>query len=130
MLGSHPAPPSNQRARIGQPGAQEFWLVADKERSLNTVFLTPELEPARGVAEEHVPSPGRGLGLVIAVGTAVVWAAAGPAFHFNDTWQLTINIGTHHHHVFMFLIRMRRTADASAKQLEFNELVRAVDQAG
>jgi low affinity Fe/Cu permease len=28
---------------------------------------------------------------VIALGAVVVWAASGPAFHFNDTWQLTIN---------------------------------------
>ena len=30
----------------------------------------------------------------IAIGVVVVWAISGPFFHFNDTWQLTINTGT------------------------------------
>ena len=30
----------------------------------------------------------RGTGVIIA------WAASGPAFHFNDTWQLVVNTGT------------------------------------
>lgn len=30
----------------------------------------------------------------VASGSIVIWAVTGPVFHFNDTWQLTVNTGT------------------------------------
>jgi len=31
---------------------------------------------------------------IVAAAVIVVWAIAGPIFHFSDTWQLTVNTGT------------------------------------
>src|SRR5205085_12675874 len=37
---------------------------------------------------------GRPEAFVLAFLTVIVWAVVGPAFHYSDTWQLTINTGT------------------------------------
>jgi low affinity Fe/Cu permease len=60
----------------------------------------------------------------------VVWAAAGPAFHFSNTWQLVINTGTTIVTFLMvFLIQNTQNRDARAINLKLNELIRALDKA-
>lgn len=82
------------------------------------------------LAESTSRALGTAWAFVIAVGTVVVWAVSGPAFHFNDTWQLTINTGTTIITFLMvFLIQNTQNRDARATQLKLDELVRAVDQA-
>ena len=82
------------------------------------------------LAESTSRALGTAWAFVIAVGTIVAWAASGPAFHFNDTWQLTINTGTTIITFLMvFLIQNTQNRDARATQLKLDELVRAVDQA-
>ena len=76
----------------------------------------------------------RGLGsawaFVIAFGVVLVWALSGPAFHYNDTWQLTINTGTTIVTFLMvFLIQNTQNRDSRATQLKLDELLRAVEQA-
>lgn len=82
------------------------------------------------LAESTSRALGTAWAFVIAVGTVVVWAVSGPAFHFNDTWQLTINTGTTIITFLMvFLVQNTQNRDARATQLKLDELVRAVDQA-
>jgi low affinity Fe/Cu permease len=67
---------------------------------------------------------------VTALAVVLVWAASGPAFHYNDTWQLTINTGTTIVTFLMvFLIQNSQNRDARANQLKIDELLRAVEQA-
>jgi len=63
----------------------------------------------------------------IAVLTIVIWAAAGPMFHYSDTWQLVINTGTTIITFLMvFLIQRSQNNDSHAVHLKLNELVAAI----
>lgn len=49
----------------------------------------------------------------------IVWAVAGPAFQYSDTWQLVINAGTTIITFLMiFLIRNTQNRDAEAIYLK------------
>lgn len=66
-----------------------------------------------------------GAGLVV-----VVWAAAGPVFHFSDNWALVIGTGTSIATFLMvFLIQNTQNRDSRAINLKLNELIRAMDTA-
>jgi low affinity Fe/Cu permease len=66
-----------------------------------------------------------GAGLVV-----VVWAAAGPIFHFSDHWAMVISMGTSTATFLMvFLIQNTQNRDARAIHLKLNELIRALDSA-
>ena len=66
-----------------------------------------------------------GAGVVI-----LLWAVAGPVFHFSDTWQLVINTGTTIVTFLMvFLIQNTQNRDARAINLKLNELIRSIDKA-
>jgi low affinity Fe/Cu permease len=66
-----------------------------------------------------------GAGLVV-----VVWAAAGPIFHFSDHWAMVISMGTSTATFLMvFLIQNTQNRDARAIHLKLNELIRAMDSA-
>ena len=66
-----------------------------------------------------------GAGLVV-----VVWAAAGPIFHFSDHWAMVIGTGTSIATFLMvFLIQNTQNRDARAIHLKLNELIRAMDTA-
>jgi len=63
---------------------------------------------------------------VIALAVLVAWAATGPMFHFNDTWQLVINTGTTIITFLMvFLIQNTQNRDTEAMQIKLDELLRA-----
>src|SRR5881392_4094908 len=65
-------------------------------------------------------------GLALAI--VVVWAVAGPLFHFSDSWQLTINTGTTIVTFLMvFLIQRSQNKDSLAIHLKLNEIVAAVE---
>lgn len=56
----------------------------------------------------------------------MAWAATGPLFHFNDTWQLGINTSTTIVTFLMvFLIQSTQNRDAEAVQVKLDELLRA-----
>lgn len=60
----------------------------------------------------------------------VVWAAAGPYYHYSDTWQLVINTGTSvATFLVVFLIQNTQNRDARVMQLKLDELIRAIQPA-
>ena len=65
-----------------------------------------------------------------ALGTIMLWALAGPLFHFSDTWQLVINTGTTIVTFLMvFLIQNTQNRDSMALHLKMDEVIRAVEGA-
>src|SRR5712692_7458729 len=55
-----------------------------------------------------------------------VWLAAGPAFHFSDTWQLTMNTAASQvTFLIAFLLQNTQNRDTRALQLKLDELIRA-----
>jgi low affinity Fe/Cu permease len=63
---------------------------------------------------------------MLAVLIIVVWAIAGPYFHYSDTWQLVINTGTSvATFLVVFLIQNTQNRDAKALHLKLNELIRS-----
>lgn len=82
------------------------------------------------VAEKCAHALGKAWAFALALGTVLVWALSGPIFHFNDTWQLTINTGTTIITFLMvFLIQNTQNRDSRTTQLKLDELLRALDQA-
>ena len=62
----------------------------------------------------------------IALATILVWAALGPAFHFNDSWQMVVNTGTTIVTFLMvFLIQQSQNKDSLALHIKLNELLAA-----
>ncbi|HXB92999.1 MAG TPA: low affinity iron permease family protein [Puia sp.] len=65
-------------------------------------------------------------GFILALACVLVWAAAGPIFHYSENWQLVINTGTTIITFLMvFLIQKSQNKDSLAIQLKLNELVAA-----
>jgi low affinity Fe/Cu permease len=70
---------------------------------------------------------GRPAAFFAAAGTIVLWAAAGPAFGFSNTWQLVVNTGTTIMTFLMvFLIQNTQNRDSEAIQIKLDEVIRAV----
>jgi len=67
---------------------------------------------------------------VAGIAIVIIWAAAGPIFHYSDTWQLVINTGTTiATFLIVFLIQNTQNRDAKVMQLKLDELIRAVGEA-
>jgi len=60
----------------------------------------------------------------------MVWAIAGPVYHYSDTWQLVINTGTTIiTFIMVFLIQNTQNRDAKAINLKLNEIIRSIGKA-
>lgn len=61
-----------------------------------------------------------------ALAVVLIWAMAGPIFHFSENWQLVINTGTTIVTFLMvFLIQQSQNKDSVAIHLKLNELLAA-----
>jgi len=64
---------------------------------------------------------------LMAVLVILVWAVLGPAFHYSDTWQLSINTATTIVTFLMvFLIQNTQNRDTRAMHLKLDELLRGL----
>ena len=84
----------------------------------------------RKFAQAASQAVGSSWAFILAVLIILVWALAGPMFHYSDTWQLVINTGTTIITFLMvFLIQNTQNRDAKAIHLKLDELIRAVEGA-
>lgn len=69
---------------------------------------------------------GRPVAFLSALIVILLWAVAGPVFHFSDTWQLVINtLTTLVTFLMVFVIQQSQNKDSMATQLKLNELIAA-----
>src|SRR5215203_4336608 len=84
-------------------------------------------ETIAGIVTKITGSPSA---FLISLTIILMWAVAGPFFHFSDTWQLVINIGTTIITFLMvFVIQQSQNKDSLAIQLKLNELIAAEERA-
>jgi low affinity Fe/Cu permease len=90
----------------------------DQKRTLQAIFAR--------VAKDCAVAMGHPLAFLIACSVIVGWALTGPAFGYNDTWQLIINTGTTIITFLMvFLIQNTQNRDSSAIQVKLDDLLRS-----
>ena len=81
-------------------------------------------------ARTVVRTSGHPMAFAIAIGTIVIWALAGPFFHFGNTWLLVIDtFGNIITFLMIFLIRNAQNRESEAVQLKLDELIRATKEA-
>lgn len=81
-------------------------------------------------ARKVVRTSGHPLAFILAIGITVVWALAGPFFHYGNTWLLVINTFANIITFLMiFLIRNAQNRESEAVQLKLDELIRATKTA-
>ena len=79
----------------------------------------------RSFAEATARYSGKPVAFLLAACIIIGWAASGPVFDFNDTWQLVINTGTTIVTFLMvFLIQNSQNRDSAALQIKLDELIR------
>jgi low affinity Fe/Cu permease len=67
---------------------------------------------------------------IAAVLILLVWAATGPIFGFDNTWQLVVNTATTIvTFVMVFLLQNTQNRDSAAMQLKLDEVIRAIEGA-
>lgn len=60
----------------------------------------------------------------------IIWLAAGPYYHYSDTWQLLVNTATTvFTYLAVFLIQNTQNRDALAIHLKLDELIKGVSGA-
>jgi len=77
-------------------------------------------------AQHSARLAGKPLTFGLAILLILLWAIAGPLFHFSNTWQLVINTTTTIVTFLMvFVIQNTQNRDSEAMQLKLDELIRA-----
>ncbi len=81
-------------------------------------------------ARKIVRASGHPMAFGAALGSIVIWALAGPLFHFGNTWLLVINtVANIITFLMIFLIRNAQNRESEAVQLKLDELIRATKTA-
>ena len=82
------------------------------------------------IASKCAHAMGEPLAFIISTLLVVLWAVAGPVFHYSDTWQLVINTATTVlTFLAVFLIQNSQNRDGAAIQAKLDEILRAIDTA-
>jgi low affinity Fe/Cu permease len=82
------------------------------------------------IAEHASHAAGQPLTFSLCTLAVVVWAAAGPVFHYSNAWLLVVNTATSIATFLMvFLIQSKQNRDDAAIQAKLNELIRALEPA-
>jgi low affinity Fe/Cu permease len=80
----------------------------------------------RAFADQTAEATGSPWAFFAVVVITAAWLAAGPAFHFSDTWQLTMNTAASQvTFLIAFLLQNTQNRDTRALQLKLDELLRA-----
>ena len=83
-----------------------------------------------GFAQKTANASGHPKTFCAAIALVVVWAATGPYFHYNETWQLVINTSTTIITFLMvFLIQNTQNRDNDILHIKIDELLRATKEA-
>lgn len=87
-------------------------------------------EMFRRAAHSTATALGTPWAFIVATLSILVWAATGPAFGYNQTWQLIINTGTTLvTFLAVFLIQNTQNRDSKAVHLKLDGLIQALEQA-
>ncbi|MBD8492076.1 low affinity iron permease family protein [Pseudomonas syringae] len=82
------------------------------------------------IAQAISKKTGSPTAFLVALLLIMVWAATGPWFHYNDTWQLIINTSTTIITFLMvFIIQNTQNRDNDILHIKIDELLRATNQA-
>jgi|HubBroStandDraft_1064217.scaffolds.fasta_scaffold276934_3 low affinity Fe/Cu permease len=82
------------------------------------------------IAEQASHAAGQPLSFSLCVLAVIVWAVAGPVFHYSNAWLLVVNTATSIATFLMvFLIQSKQNRDDAAIQTKLNELIRALEPA-
>lgn len=75
------------------------------------------------------PLAGRPITFIIALIIIIIWAATGPIFDYNDSWQLVINTGTTVVTFLMvFVIQNTQESDHDFLHAKLDELIRQLKE--
>ncbi len=109
-------------------GATTLVVIRDTTRADRTMKTFHHIFTHFAKCTAHVT--GQPLAFVLAVTVIVVWALTGPAFGYNDTWQLVVNTATTIVTFLMvFLIQNTQNRDTGAMQAKLDELIRSIEGA-
>jgi low affinity Fe/Cu permease len=91
--------------------------------------MEEEKRPSRlftNLSGEILKITGSSVTFLAAIAVVLIWAIAGPFFHFSDTWHEIMNTGITIITFFMvFVIQQAQNKDTLALQLKLNELIAA-----
>lgn len=82
------------------------------------------------IASKCAHAMGQPAAFIFSTLLVVLWAAAGPIFHYSDTWQLVVNTATTVlTFLAVFLIQNSQNRDGAAIQAKLDEILRSLDKA-